>query len=142
MRARGEGRTAAELTRSLNCLLERSSGWITCQHAVQGVYCLGLLRAATVDWMQCEARVRRGLAEPAEPGLFPRRYIRAAESFVCGIAVCDQHRRIVTAWIDGVEQLNDAAQRIFARWRVEPRGPFVPEDEQEPIPVAPFFPVA
>jgi hypothetical protein len=56
------------------------------------------------------------------------------------VAVCDQHRRSMTEWVDGAESLAPWAPLRFAFWQVEPRGPFVPE-EQEPLELVPFFPV-
>jgi hypothetical protein len=132
------------------------AGWTVFVNSVQEIPCLRLkhtvsslvsLRemgiASRSLWslaMQCEARIHTRI-EPAGVGRRGRRCRRPAESCVCGIGVCDQHRRVVTEWVNGKEQLNWLALREFDACGVEPRGPFISEDEQEPLEQTPFIPV-
>jgi len=53
---------------------------------------------------------------------------------VCGIPLCGQHRDMVTQWVDGREELNARAARLFEEWRVTPTAPFVGEHELIPAP--------
>jgi hypothetical protein len=52
---------------------------------------------------------------------------READSTVCGVPVCWQHRNSVTEWYGGVEHLSARATREFEAWGVKPSGAFVPE---------------
>jgi hypothetical protein len=85
--------------------------------------------------MRCAARVREHTRLGFATGPYGRNCLRDAVSLACGIPLCDQHRGMVTHWEEGQEVLNPGAARRFAAWRVEPVGPFVPEDEQQlPLP--------
>jgi hypothetical protein len=59
---------------------------------------------------------------------------RSADGDVCGIPLCDQHRRMVTQWIDGQEELSPRAARLFERWGVAPSTPFIGEHDLYPWP--------
>jgi hypothetical protein len=59
--------------------------------------------------------------------LSEERCSRDADSEVCGVPLCWQHRRAVTCWDDGVEQLRKRADDVFATWRVSRSAPFVPQ---------------
>jgi len=59
---------------------------------------------------------------------------RSANGDVCGIHLCDQHRRMVTQWVEGQEELSPRAERLFERWEVAPSAPFVGEHELYPWP--------
>jgi len=58
---------------------------------------------------------------------------RSATGDVCGVNLCDQHRRMVTAWSDGCERLSGRAEHLFAECRVAPSAPFVGEHELYPL---------
>jgi hypothetical protein len=86
---------------------------------------------ATVPQMsQCEAMIRARDEWGFGYGDYERQCSREAdEPRVCGIGLCDQHRRKVTEWRDGCEVLAPSASRTFERWGVEPSAPFVGEHE-------------
>jgi hypothetical protein len=88
--------------------------------------------------MQCEARIRERTLSLEERlrGIWyfdlpvsDVRCSRSANGDACGIELCDQHRRRVTQWVDGQEQLSPRAPKVFASWGVEPCAPFVGEHE-------------
>jgi hypothetical protein len=45
---------------------------------------------------------------------------RTSDGDVCGVQLCDQHRRMVTHWAGGKEELNPRAAKVFASWGVVP----------------------
>ena len=73
--------------------------------------------------MQCEARIRTSFELPDPRG---RRCGLAADGPVCGVWLCWQHRKVVTQWVDGVEQLAPRAEKEFEAWGVVPTERFVP----------------
>jgi hypothetical protein len=78
----------------------------------------------TLDGMRCAARVHLTL-DPAGPR--GEQCSRTADSVVCGIPVCAQHRRLVTHWDGQTELLRRSATDEFAAWGVTPSAPFVAE---------------
>lgn len=47
---------------------------------------------------------------------------------VCGVKLCDVHRRMVTTWVGGAEVLRERrAAQLFADWGVVPTKSFTPE---------------
>jgi hypothetical protein len=90
---------------------------------------------------QCEAKIR----EPLTLDLSLRGYTfgttpisdmqcsRSADGEVCGVYLCDQHRRQVTTWHDGAEILRPRVDCTFARWGLRRHGKFVPESDLFPL---------
>lgn len=58
----------------------------------------------------------------------------SATGDVCGVRLCDTHRRMVTSWEGGRERLRELrAERLFAAWGVERAQDFVGEHELYPL---------
>lgn len=85
------------------------------------------------EGVQCEARVRERNESGLGFGPIGRQCSREADEDVCGIGLCDQHRRMVTRWIDGREELRPDADHMFAKWGVTRTAPFVGEHDLYPI---------
>jgi hypothetical protein len=79
---------------------------------------------------QCQAHIRQRDEWGIGSGAYGRQCSRDAMTHVCGIYLCDQHRRMVTRWLDGREQLDPRADRMFAAWGAAASQPFVSEDDQ------------
>ncbi|HJS93752.1 MAG TPA: hypothetical protein VJ741_05775 [Solirubrobacteraceae bacterium] len=84
-------------------------------------------------FVQCQARIRERDDHGMGYGPIGRQCSRDSDEDVCGISLCDQHRRMVTCWIDGCEELSPDAEAIFQRWGVTPTAPFVGEHELYPV---------
>jgi len=84
---------------------------------------------------QCEARIRDRDEWGFGFGDYGRQCSRGSDGHVCGVELCQQHRRMVTQWRDGQEMLADHAAHRFAQWGVESSAPFIPEYDQLGLPM-------
>jgi hypothetical protein len=90
---------------------------------------------------QCEAKIR----EPLTLDLSLRGYSfgttpisdtqcsRCADGEVCGVLVCDQHRRQLTEWRDRKEWLRPRVDAKLTQWGLSRRSDFVPESDLLPL---------